>query len=913
MAIYHFTVKAISRSNGHTAIASAAYRRATLMKDECNGKVQDYRRKNDVIHSEMSLPPNAPDWVNALVTVENCNVHAGSERFWNAVEQHEKRADAQLAREIEFSLPIELSPDQAITLAREFIRDQFALRGMVADWSVHWDKGNPHVHVMLSMRELLSEGFGLKVRDWNHASLVVEWRTKWAEYANFHLKLHQHDVCIDHRSYKEQGIDLVPTQHQGRAVSEMTRKGVPTYVMDEANSIRRENLNRIAQDASPLFKKMCAESPTFELEKMGQELGRYLNDQGQFSISDSRFLAHTLLRETAATESPSLTNETIAKLLMGIENHDSVFSERDLAKAVSAYTDNAELFAQAVLQIKNSSEIVALGVGDDGRERFTTRRMLALENRLQIYVDSLRARPLKELRAAKVERTLLDYQQQTGKVLTQEQKAAVTHILKNDAISCLVGRAGTGKSFSLGAARAVWEAQGLVVHGVALSGIAADGLRKDASIDSRTIESFRYALINETLALNSRSMVVMDEAGMTDTPAMLAVVEAVEKAQAKLVLVGDHAQLQPVGPGASFRAIVERLGFAEIHTIYRQRKEWQRQATAQFAAGKVADALQAYAENDCVHFKENDREAMQQLVKHWLHLHEERPTLLHEQLVIAYQNKDVASLNTLLRAARVQRGDISEGYNVTCSAGRMRIAQGDRLLFLKNNRLLGVSNGRFASVISVKFTESGQVINFQAQLDGSDAIVTIDPSNYNSFTHGYAATVHKTQGVTVDHALTYIGAAGWNRHTAYVAHTRHRQSCHVYASQSNYSTLDKLKDSLSRHGLKDSVLDFPLAFAERRSIDAQGLLSGLPAHLAQRLSAIKNQITESYTRFTDPDAYWQKKQTSIDEQLRADSLLATREDARLVAQYVDHSRNVGQAYQAFARKIRHVGFRENKL
>src|ERR1700733_10459600 len=103
------------------------------------------------------------------------------------VEASEKRVDSQLAREIEFSLPIELNKDQNIQLAREFIQDQFVLRGMIADFSIHWDEGNPHVHVMLSTRQLTPEGFGLKVVAWNSKILLQEWREKWAEYANFHL------------------------------------------------------------------------------------------------------------------------------------------------------------------------------------------------------------------------------------------------------------------------------------------------------------------------------------------------------------------------------------------------------------------------------------------------------------------------------------------------------------------------------------------------------------------------------------------------------------------------------------------------------------------------------------------------------------------------------------------------------
>ena len=153
-----------------------------------------------------------------------------------------------------------------------------------------------------------------------------------------------------------------------------------------------------------------------------------------------------------------------------------------------------------------------------------------------------------------------------GKSLTDEQKTAIDHLLKPHAITCMVGRAGTGKSFCLGAAKSIWESQNVSVYGIALSGIAADGLSKDAGLPSTTIASFCYRVENQLFTLKPHDVVIMDEAGMTDSLSMLSVLKIIHQAKAKLVLVGDSAQLQPVGPGASFRALVERLGFVEMQT-----------------------------------------------------------------------------------------------------------------------------------------------------------------------------------------------------------------------------------------------------------------------------------------------------------------------------------------------------------
>lgn len=912
MAIYHLHAQVIQRSKGKNAVASAAYRRAAKLYDEKEQKDWDYTNKPDVIHSELIVPENAPDWAKELVAIHQADPSKAAEKIWNSVEAVEKRKDAQLAREIEFALPVELNQEQNILLAREFIHDQFVLRGMIADWNVHWDEGNPHVHVMLSMRDLTEDGFGKKVFAWNNKALLREWREKWAEYANFHLRMYQHDVRIDHRSYQEQGIDLVPTIHQGKAVSDMHARGISTNIMSEANEIRRENLSRISANPGVLFNKLSAQCESFTGQQLGQELGRYINDQGKFSLQEKGKSAEAALLnlenlDQALHSQNTLTPEIVAQILKSIEHHESVFTEKDIAKAVEPFTQNSTIFAKAIVQLKASSELMYLGAGDDGRDRFTTRRMFDLENDIQKTADRMRDSRHTKISARRIHDVLEKHQNRIGKRLTNEQMIAVKHVLKSSSISCIVGRAGTGKSFSLGAAKAVWEAQGLRVHGVALSGIAADGLSKDAGIQSRTIESFRYAIEKGTLTLNPHDVIVMDEAGMTDSVSMLAVLKAVQGARAKLVLVGDHAQIQPVGPGASFRALLERLGFAEIQTVYRQKEQWQRDATVAFSAGRVADGLAAYETQGCVHLEKTEHDALSRLVKDWLKTRAEHPNNLSHYLVIAHRNEDIHLLNQLLRAERVKNSEIAEGYAVKAKLGEMKIAQGDRILFLKNDRRLGVSNGRFATIKSVDFTESGNVTRFTVLLDGTDKEVRISPNEYRDFAYGYAATVHKVQGMTASHTFVYAGGLGWNRHLTYVALSRHRETCHLYADKEKHRDRETLQRHLGRLGIKDSLLDFPLAFAERRGIDTSGLLKLLPKHLAERLKVWKEKITDQFEQTVNPERYAQQRIHAAREQLDAEKIIQRREDARLVALYVDTNRDVGMAWQSLQAKLYALG------
>lgn len=165
MAIYHFSVKVISRASGRSAVAAAAYRAGERLHDERLDRDHDFRAKSSVEHSEILLPVGAPERF------------ADREKLWNEVEATEKRKDAQLSREVEFSIPREMSNAQGIELARDFVGQEFVARGMIADLNVHWDIGadgqpKPHAHIMLTMREVGPDGFGAKERDWNRTEFV---------------------------------------------------------------------------------------------------------------------------------------------------------------------------------------------------------------------------------------------------------------------------------------------------------------------------------------------------------------------------------------------------------------------------------------------------------------------------------------------------------------------------------------------------------------------------------------------------------------------------------------------------------------------------------------------------------------------------------------------------------------------
>ena len=206
MAIYHMHATVISRASGGSAVAAAAYRSGKKLIDERTGEQHDYSRRDGVDGAEIIAPEGAPDWVR------------DRDRLWNSGEAAEKRKDSQVAREVRVALPRELDPEQRRELVRGFVQAEFAGRGMVADVSYHdGNSGNPHAHILLTTRELHSDGFGGKDRSWNSKELLSGWREQWAASANRALDRAGSRERIDHRTLEAQRVEAIERGQGGRA------------------------------------------------------------------------------------------------------------------------------------------------------------------------------------------------------------------------------------------------------------------------------------------------------------------------------------------------------------------------------------------------------------------------------------------------------------------------------------------------------------------------------------------------------------------------------------------------------------------------------------------------------------------------------------------------------------------------
>ncbi len=683
------------------------------------------------------------------------------EVLWNAVDAGERRRDAQLAREIEIALPRELSREANLRLARDFVQTECVRFGMVADLAVHLGRGSdgepqPHAHILLTLRHLGPEG--------GFGPKAREWNdpallARWRERW---ASLANARLAACDRDIR---IDHRSLAAQGLAL-------IPQRKIGPVAGGRR--LAEIRANSGPAL--------------MHREIARE---------NGARIIARPAL------------------LLEAITAQQAIFTRHDLARLLHRYTDDAAQFARALALVEASPELVRLGRDGRGEPRFTTRGMLACERDLAADGASLAARRgHPTFSEARIRSTA----EAAG--LGEEQAEALRHVTTPAGLAAIVGFAGTGKSALLGIAADIWREAGYRVRGVALSGIAADGLQEGAGITSRTIASQMLRWQRGRERLRAGDILVVDEAGMIGSRDMRALLAAAKAAGAKVVLVGDAEQLQPIAAGAPFRLLVERLGAAVIKTVRRQRAPWQQQATEELATARTAAALARYRAAGMVRAHGALEAAKSALIAEWAEGRRSAPGAT--RIILAHRRADVRDLNAQARAIRRQEGELGADVELPTSAGAGNFAAGDRLYFLRNETGLGVKNGSLGTITAI--VGQGASARLAVRLDNGRKI-TFVLRDYNDIAHGYAATVHKNQGVTVDYAHV-LASRGMDRHLAYVALSRHREAVSLHWSADEMGDAERLVATLSRERRSSNALDYAdddvarhtASFAARRGI-----------------------------------------------------------------------------------------------
>lgn len=501
-----------------------------------------------------------------------------------------------------------------------------------------------------------------------------------------------------------------------------------------------------------------------------------------------------LYRDTAL-EGPKLYQSALAKLMY----HNSSFTEKELLRKVAEAAPGSGLGVEEIRKLVRANlqqqDIVCLGQIKE-ETRFTTKEMLTLE-RSMLEVVRLSVNSHEQTTDHHVSEHLLTDVCRKFTTLKEEQVAAVRHAVGDESsIKVVEGWAGTGKTYMLNVAREVWEKAGFKVQGAALAAKAAGNL-EEAGMPSQTLHRLLYQLRDRRVVLTPKDVVVVDEAGMVGTRQIAELVAATEQAGAKLVLVGDAQQLQPIEAGGAFKKIGDIVGRAELTEITRQTINWMRQAVKDMIAGKAKDVLTEYAQHGQLMVQENWNGARSELVTSWGAAG--GAIAPQDNLMLAGSNLDVHDLNQRAQVVRQAAGLL--GHN-SIQINSSQLWENDRVLFTRNSLRDGVKNGQVGTVEEIR----GQSLT--VRLD-TGARRVIDTAHYDHLKLGYAVTTHKAQGDTRQQNFVLVGGTMQDRELSYVQLSRTRGKTFLFTDREQAGDeLAQLSRGMARSRQKEMAVTY---------------------------------------------------------------------------------------------------------
>jgi len=467
-------------------------------------------------------------------------------------------------------------------------------------------------------------------------------------------------------------------------------------------------------------------------------------------------------------------------ILAHISDKKARFTRTDITRGLSEFIhDPLDLRLASDRALASTGLVQITGATN---EEFTTRDFLDAEQALENHAREMAKSGGFKVSNQHIEKAIKqqnsDLQTRFGANLSDEQVTAVRHVLAPNQLASVVGLAGAGKSTLLATARVAWERQGYRVHGAALAGKAADSLQSASGISSRTLASLEASWKGGYEPVAAGEILVIDEAGMVGTRQLERVMDQLQKRGCKLVLVGDPDQLQPIQAGKPFRDITQNNDTARLTEIRRQKSAWQRAASRDLANGHTEMALQNYTDQGAVHKSSDRDQAITALVDDYV-ADCERNSTDTTRLAMAHRRIDVHAINQAIRSARNASGSAKQETLFKTDNGPRAFANGDRILFTRNDKVLGVRNGMLGTVTDVGNRQL--TVRLDSGETGQSRALTFSPQQFPSIDHGFAVSIHRSQGCTVDKSYV-LSSRTMDKNLTYVALTRHRDEAKFYTA-----------------------------------------------------------------------------------------------------------------------------------
>lgn len=611
---------------------------------------------------------------------------------------------------------------------------------------------------------------------------------------------------INVQSYKEMGLDIESHVHEGPYARKLAQTGHVTRISLVNESITDDNRDKLLKNTHHMLKLLAANFATFTEKNMYDFIDKHMKH-------DALLTAHVFEKVKAEVVKIS-----------GYSRDANVYT----TKAYKAHEERAIKISNAMLTQKTS--------------------LCVRGDKIDDYLSSLD-----------------DLCPSSGAFpMSDEQKNAVRLLCSDHALTYLVGRAGTGKTTALKAVVDLLRGENIAVYGAAIAAEAAQNIEHEAGVSSYTVASYLFslkmlsekerALERVDLSLKERqillrsiaslkakciapkSVLIVDEAGMVGVEHFSQLFDLAQSRDIKLILVGDDRQFKSVDSGDLFRYLIEKSADASRQSVlsqnYRQAKvPWMRQASMQFAALNSVDSLKAYDDHHCIHRFESEEALLWRMAQDYLAIPSDESCC-----VLSYTREKVDALNDAIRKGLHDLGRLPLKETTLFNKN---YAVGDQLIFLKNARqttahqeeveglylriegpyatTMKVRNGMRGTILRIDKIEHAPqhalheeniyCVEVRVNDNHQAYVVTFWTNTVRDFSHGYATTLHKSQGQTVDHTLLYL-TKPMDLYATYVAFTRHRLSLGAYHLRSDFPTFNSLCDNLGKIHVKDLIQDY---------------------------------------------------------------------------------------------------------
>jgi Ti-type conjugative transfer relaxase TraA len=685
---------------------------------------------------------DAPEHHEVLLPEGAAARFADSAVLWNAAEGAEKRRDAQVAREIVVALPADAGISGEDRL--ELVRS-FAEQHFVAkSLAVQLDLHQPH------------EGAAEAERANWHAHLLIT--TRRLDGNGFSAK-------------KARDLDPEVRHAGGRAIvadgelwGELWRDHQNRYFREHGLEL---TVDPIAAHPSPHIGPVRMRRAGSEIVERAEEIRR----ANQIAAHDPDQVLATLTR------------------------HNATFTARELDRFLEKHLEDPGECQVVRAQVLTHADLLPLYERESAETagRFTTRQVREQEQTAMADAAALvkaRGRAI----STEVTQTVREERQ-----LRPDQRAAFDHATGADRLALIAGRAGTGKSYTLAAIHDAHARDGRRVIGLAPTNTVAQELGTAGFSDTSTVHAALFRLKNGRTHWDRNTVLVVDEAAMLGAQITGEVLTAAHQAGAKVILTGDDRQLASIERGGLFSELRQRHGAAEITEVTRQRVDWQRQAARDLAEGRFAEAVTAFDRAGAITWTRDQETARKMLVAAWTRDTAVQPDAT--RFVFAYTNRDVDALNAALRQVRRDLGEVSgPEVELETKHGVASFAVGDRVQFTDTLKAAGLYNGNVGTITGLD-SDTGRL---SARLDNGREVAW-SAAEFEGFRHGYAGTIYKGQGRTLDHTYLYH-TEHWRRAASYVALTRQRETAQVFVARETAPDARTLARQMGRDEIKSASL-----------------------------------------------------------------------------------------------------------